>query len=194
MTVKQKQCLLAYLGYYAGEIDGSFGPQSAAATRAFQTAYGLDADGLFGPETQARILEVIASGEAPGATAQAAEGTGEDWWADIQYFRRDEPGIACPCGRCGGFPVEPTEKLMRLADKVRGLAGAPANPSSTVRCPAHNAELKGSSPTSRHMSGKAMDFRVTGWSSAKLLALVKQQPEVRYSYAIDESYVHMDVD
>ena len=27
MTAKQKQCLLAYLGYYHGSIDGSIGPR-----------------------------------------------------------------------------------------------------------------------------------------------------------------------
>lgn len=67
-------------------------------------------------------------------------------------------------------------------------------PSSTVRCAAHNAELKGSVPNSRHLSGKAMDYCIQGWSSAKTLALVQQQPDVRYAYAIDDSFVHMDVD
>lgn len=31
MTAKQKQCLLAYLGYYHGAIDGVIGPQTRAA-------------------------------------------------------------------------------------------------------------------------------------------------------------------
>ena len=30
VTTKQKQCLLAYLGYYHGAIDGSVGPQTLA--------------------------------------------------------------------------------------------------------------------------------------------------------------------
>ena len=191
MTVMQKQHLLAYLGYYTGTMDGAFGPKSRAATEAFQRDYGLTPDGVFGPLTQARILEVIASGETPENTAQAADGP--DWWDEIQYFKQDEKGIACPCGRCGGFPVEPAEKLMRLADRVREAAGAPMCPSSTVRCQAHNDELSGSVKNSRHLSGKAMDFCIRGWGAARTLALVRQQPEVRYAYAIDDSYVHMDV-
>ena len=196
MINRQKQNLLQYLGYYTGIPDDIWGPMSQQATEAFQRAYGLTVDGVFGVGTEQRILEVIASGEQPAQQHQTAPETdgGEDWWKDIRYFRRDEPGIACPCGRCGGFPVEPTEKLMRLADRVRDQSGAPATPSSTVRCVAHNAELKGSVPNSRHLSGKAMDFCIRGWSSAKTLALVQQQPEVRYAYAIDHSYVHMDVD
>ena len=196
MTNRQKQNLLQYLGYYTGIPDDIWGPMSQQATEAFQRAYGLTVDGVFGVGTEQRILEVIATGEQPAQQPQTSPETdgGEDWWKDIRYFRRDEPGIACPCGRCGGFPVEPTEKLMRLADRVRDQAGAPAIPSSTVRCAAHNAELKGSAPNSRHLSGKAMDFCIRGWGSAKTLALVQQQPDVRYAYAIDDSYVHMDVD
>lgn len=195
MTIKQKQCLLAYLDYYTGAIDGLWGRGSIEATEKFQNAYGLGTDGVFGPNTENKIREVIASGEQPIQQPQAPPETsgGADWWKDIRYFTRDETGIRCPCGRCSGFPVEPSEKLMRLADRVRGLAGAPATPSSTVRCVAHNAELKGSAPNSRHLSGKAMDFCVRGWSSAKLLALVKQQPDLNYAYAIDGNYVHMDV-
>ena len=32
MTTKQKQCLLMYLGYYEGKIDGDFGNASKGAT------------------------------------------------------------------------------------------------------------------------------------------------------------------
>ena len=83
---------------------------------------------------------------------------------------------------------------MRLADSVREQAGVPMNPSSTVRCQAHNDELPRSAKNSRHLSGRAMDFCLKGWSSAKTLALIREQPGVHYAYAINESYVHMDVD
>ena len=36
MTAKQKQCLLAYLGYYQADIDGIWGPKSQEAARSFQ--------------------------------------------------------------------------------------------------------------------------------------------------------------
>lgn len=72
MTIKQKQCLLAYLGYYTGTIDGSYGPLSQRATEAFQRDYQLTVDGKFGPNTEKRILEVVASGEAPQQEEDAA--------------------------------------------------------------------------------------------------------------------------
>ena len=194
MTVLQRQALLAYLGYYAGALDGDWGKGSRAGCEAFQRSESIPADGLGGPVTDGKLLEAVAAGrmkqEAP-EQQQTAEGP--DWWKEIKYFRREEPGIFCPCGRCGGYPAEPSETLMRLADRVRTLAGAPATVSSTVRCAAHNAELSGSAPNSRHLLGRAMDFSVRGWSSARLLALVKQQKEVHYAYAIDDSFVHMDV-
>ena len=182
MTAKQKQCLLEYLGCYTGAIDGIWGEKSRQATEDFQRSCGLDPDGVFGEETARRIREVIAAGEAPVAGS---------FWDEIQYFRRDEPFIACPCGKCGGFPVEPSEKLMRLADRVREHFGAPMIPTSTVRCPAHNAAV-GGVPTSYHLKGKAMDFYIKGLTASTVLAWVRTQG-VHYAYAIDGSAVHMDV-
>ena len=193
MDTRQIQALLVYLGYDPGEVDGIPGRNTRRAVLAFQAAEGLAQDGSPGPLTQAALLEAVACGRCRQAQASGAQ-TVPEWWADIRYFKRTDSGIACPCGRCGGFPVEPTERLMRLADRVREAAGAPMCPSSTVRCQAHNDELSGSVPNSRHLSGKAMDFCIRGWGADRALALVRQQPEVRYAYAIDNRYVHMDVE
>ena len=192
MTDKQKQYLLGYLGYYAGVPDGIWGRLSGEATRAFQAGFGLEPDGIFGPATEKRILEVIGSGEQPSQQAQTAPetGGGEEWWREIRYFTRAE--FRCSCGRCGGFPAEPAEKLVRLADQVREHFGAPALPSSGVRCPEHNKEV-GGVWNSYHLAGKALDFRVQGRSAAEVLAFVRTLP-VHYAYAIDERYVHMDVE
>ena len=65
MTMAQKQCLLRYLGYYTGNIDGLWGQQSQRATIDFQRAYMDSADGNFNCATEARILEVITAGETP---------------------------------------------------------------------------------------------------------------------------------
>ena len=190
MTAKQKQCLLAYLGYYHGAIDGAIGPQTRASVLEFQRAEGLTADGSPGPLTQAALLDAVANGRFREDAKIPEESTGT-WWDEIRYFSREE--FRCPCGRCGGFPVEPDETLVRLADRVREHFGTPANVSSGVRCQAHNDELSGSAKNSYHLRGKAMDFSVRGVSGSKLLAYVKTQ-QVHYAYQISGSdYVHMDV-
>ena len=191
MTQKQKQALLAYLGYYNGPLDGLWGEQSQRATIDFQRAYmeQTEVDGVFGAETEKRILEVITTGEKPKESVQIDTAPG--WWKDIRYFTRAE--FRCPCGKCGGFPVEPDEALVKLADRVRAHFDAPATVSSGVRCQAHNDELPNSAPNSYHIRGKAMDFCVRGISGAKLLAYVKTFP-VHYAYQINGSdFVHMDV-
>lgn len=185
MNTEQIQCLLRYLGYYKGNIDGIWGQQSRQATLAFQNAYMDGATGEFDEDTRQRILQVITTGEAP----LVATGS---YWDTIRHFRRDEPFIACPCGKCGGFPVEPDEVLMHLADRVREHFDAPMVPTSTVRCQAHNDSLRGSVKNSYHVRGKAMDFYIVGKTAAEVLAYVQTQG-VHYAYAIDANAVHMDV-
>ena len=190
MTAKQKQALLSYLGYYDGPLDGLWGEKSQRATIDFQRSYmeQTEVDGIFGAATEKRILEVVATGEEPVDDKMSATA---DWWKDIRYFRRDE--FRCPCPRCGGFPVEPEEKLVRLADQVREHFGSPVMVSSGVRCQTHNDELPGSAKNSYHVKGKAMDFCVLGVSGAELLAYVKTLP-IHYAYQIKGSdFVHMDV-
>jgi peptidoglycan hydrolase-like protein with peptidoglycan-binding domain len=59
----QIQTALATYGYYTGDIDGTYGPETAAAVPRLQTDLGVTADGRFGPETAAAFNEAVASGE-----------------------------------------------------------------------------------------------------------------------------------
>lgn len=168
MTEHQKKCLLSYLGYDVDDLK--------LATLAFQRDSGLVADGIFGAITRETILRVICR---------------QDWWTEIRHFSRQE--FACKCGRCGGFPAEPEEKLVKTADAVRAHFGAAVLVSSGVRCGVHNTAVGGVA-NSRHLTGKAMDFRVVGKTAAEVLCYVNQCPDIRYAYAIDPNYVHMDVE
>lgn len=192
MTMYQIQLLLLYLGYAPGSPDGLEGGKTREAVTQFQKNFGgIAVDGIAGEETQKALKCAVVYGSLR-RQREGAEEKSDTFWKEIQYFTRAEPYIGCSCGRCGGFPVEPAEKLMRLADKVRRLAGAPMIPTSTVRCAAHNSAV-GGVKTSRHLQGCAMDFYIQGWDAGKTLQLVKQQPETAYAYAIDENAVHMDV-
>lgn len=163
-------------------IDGLAGSETKEYIEQWQTKHGFTANGIANKST----LELILSVETDKQPAESV-----DPWANIKYFSRRE--FACKCGRyCNGFPVEPNMLLIEQADNVREHFGAPVFVSSGVRCRQHNANVGGASG-SRHKSGKAMDFRVEGKSANAVLKYVKTLPNIRYSYAIDGSYVHMDV-
>lgn len=162
-------------------VDGLAGNNTKTVTVTWQKKNGLDADGIAGPKTRAKIQEVLEAEE------------GDSWWDNIKYFDKSE--FKCKCGGryCNGYPAEPKKKLIQTADRVRTYFGASATISSGVRCETHNKNVGGVSG-SRHRLGKAMDFCVSGKSAAEVLAYVKKQPEVRYAYAIDSRYVHMDIE
>lgn len=190
MSIRQIQLLLLYLGYSPGEPDGLDGPTTQAAVKQFQSDFGgIATDGIPGEETQKALKCAVVYGSLRRDT-ETDEKKRDGFWAEIRYFRPEEPYIRCPCGKCAG--TLPTEKLMRLADKLRSLANEPIIPTSTVRCESHNAAVGGVA-NSRHLQGCAMDFYIPGWDAQRTLALVKAQPETAYAYAINETAVHMDV-
>ena len=169
MTITQKQHLLNYLGYDTGGVDGIWGKKSQQAEKDFRAARN--------------------NTDAPLETALKAAVAGEDTWDTVQYFTPGE--FACKCGCGNETPVDP--RLLRLADTVRGHFGAACIVSSGVRCEAHNKKVGGVA-NSRHLSGKAMDFRIKDVTAVKTLAYVQSLAGVRYAYAIDKNYVHMDVE
>lgn len=194
MTIKQRQHLLAYLGYYVGNVDGVWGTLSKTACTAFQRDFGgIQVDGFVGTETDKALKHAVAYGmPAKEDTSTKEENATGNFWDGIKYFKRSE--FACKCGKyCNGFPVEPKSKLVTVADRVREHFGKPAIVSSGVRCKQHNANVGGVS-NSRHMAGKAMDFCVIGETAKEVLAYAQAQPEIRYAYAIDQNYIHMDIE
>lgn len=190
MTTKQKQNLLAYLSYYSGEIDGKWGPVSKAAVTLFQKDFGIAADGIAGPETEKALKHAVAYGmpeREPGESAEPA-----NRWDGIKHFTREE--FRCKCGGkyCDGYPAEMQRAVVEIADRAREHFGAAGYVVSGLRCEEWN-RIQGGVSNSRHMSGKAVDLRIKGVAAAALLAYVKQQPEIRYAYAINETNVHFDI-
>lgn len=55
-TVSRLQSTLALLGFYQGNVDGTYGESTQQAVIAFQTAANLTADGIAGPATWRRLL------------------------------------------------------------------------------------------------------------------------------------------
>lgn len=183
MTIRQQQNLLAFLGYYVGNIDGIVGQMTTVAVKAFQKDFGITSDGICGEQTQKALRHAVCYGFSK--TQDEAE-SGE-FWDDIEHF--DKAEFAC---RCGCEADEMNEKLIRTAEKMRNHFGVPVCVTSGRRCANHNARV-GGVVNSRHLLGKAMDFRVDGKTSAEVLNYVQKLSEIRYAYAIDGNHVHMDV-
>lgn len=179
MTTKQVQSLLLYLGYPVGAPDGITGSQTRQAVKLFQAAEGLTADGIVGEQTEIRLKDAVwqdrfAKDNIVPISGQSTAKTGT-FWDDIQYFQRAE--FRCQCGGkyCDGFPAEPAEETVRLADEIRRRAGVPLNVNSGLRCKQHNADV-GGVWNSLHLTGQAIDLAPIGGniSVARLQEIAEQ--------------------
>lgn len=175
MTIAQIQHLLAFLGFYSAPVDGVWGQKSRQGTAAFQASVGLDPDGIPGENTQKALRQAV---------ARESEA---DFWDTVPNFTQSE--FTCPCG-CGRNNI--SHDLVRVCQRLRDHFDAPLEPSSGLRCPEHNAKV-GGVPNSKHLSGRAVDFRIRGRTAAQVLPLAQAQGEIRYAYAIDEQFVHMEM-
>lgn len=197
MTIKQRQHLLAYLGYYVGAIDGDWGSGSKSACTAFQKDRNLTVDGYGGSETDKALRYAVGNDlQKPEPVPDSDTGKTGTFWDRIRYWSRDE--FACRCGQyhapyCNGFPVEPDQTLVELVDDIRADFGRPGHPSSGIRCERHNADQQGAAANSKHKYGKALDFFIEGVSGAQLLAAAQADPRTNYAYIIEGQYVHVDV-
>lgn len=166
MTIKQRQALLFYLGYYNGNIDGDWGKRSRESCKKFQREFfqmESKVDGICGNETEQALKHAVTYGmpaKKVDKDTNVSSKTGT-FWDDIKYFNRSE--FKCTCGGkyCNGFPVEPDEQLVRILDKVRGKYGKAFSPNSAIRCKKRNAEVGGVS-NSQHLDGIAADISVPG--------------------------------
>ena len=206
MTLEQQQCLLGALGYYTlRRRDGSLavddipGPASEKAIREAQEDLNLPVTGVWDDRTEELICERIGNRQFPASIPPPVPEWEDSVWED-PYIARYLPHSewACPCHRCGGYPVEPHPDLVRAAADLRRRAVEKVpttcfNISSGVRCQAHNDELPGSVPDSRHVRGRAVDFSLPGISPAETLQMALETPGIVYAYIMSSGWVHMDI-
>ena len=195
MTIKQRQHLLAYLGYYVGNVDGEWGTLSKTACTAFQKDFGgIKVDGFGGTETDKALCHSVAYGMTSKKVDKSEkEDIGGTFWDEIKYFTREE--FKCKCGGkyCKGYPHEPDERMVRIADQLRKNLGVPITIVSGLRCRTWNA-IQGGVSNSQHMYGEAADIYANGVSQSRVEAELDKIGGVRYHYAIKgSSNVHFDV-
>jgi hypothetical protein len=152
--------------------------------------YNGPLDGLWGPASQEAADRFLRDFTGENAAVPEEEGT---FWDEIRYFEREE--FRCKCGGkyCSGFPAEPKEAMVRIADQLRKNLGVPITVVSGLRCPTWNT-LQGGVENSQHMYGEAADIYAAGCSQAQVEAELDRIGGVRYHYPIDgSSNVHFDI-
>ena len=174
MTTKQVQQLLSYIGYDPGPIDGLDGPRTQAA---------LD-----------RALSELAPKEAISQEPRDNAPDTNDIKAmdsGYPYFSLAEFRCKCSDQNCVGKTMKPSDALLRKLVDIRARFGVPVTISSGIRCPKHNA-AEGGVSNSYHLQGRAADINVRGYTAQQVLAYCSGL-QLHYCYAIDRSYVHIDI-
>lgn len=205
MTIKQIQCLLTYLGYAPGTIDGVDGPKTRAAVKAFQRDFGgLIVDGVAGASTQKALRHAVAYGMPERETVKPETG-GKAEPSDAERFLQDDGCYHIPRGvdvqltrnfwareiRCQGVGCCTesviSKRIMDLAQAIRDDLGEPltiaTSGGSGYRCKAHNAEVGGVA-NSLHMTGNAVDIHYKDPDKLKAVVLrhLKDGEVGRYSW------------
>jgi hypothetical protein len=166
MTNKQRQHLLAYLGYYKMDVDGDWGSGSREACREFQRDRNLTVDGYGGPETDKALRyavynDLTKTEPEDEVVISKTETTTGTFWDNSEFFDREEFRCQCKGKYCNGFPVEPEEELVLVCNEIRRRLGVPVSivdsGGSGVRCLEHNAAV-GGVRNSNHLYGKAADL------------------------------------
>ncbi|MEL7568965.1 MAG: D-Ala-D-Ala carboxypeptidase family metallohydrolase [Eubacteriaceae bacterium] len=189
-AIKSVQLKLNKLGYNL-QVDGILGSKTKQAVKTFQKKYKLIVDGIPGPITQGQLNKLLAQ-ITPSKTVKD--------WSIYPHFKREE--FRCKCGKyCNGYPAEPETKLLIALEKIRSKYNKPViiTYKGGLRCSKFNSLVKGSSPTSRHITGGAADIYIKGVNKYELLDYckkIKAQGYIKYCYTNNTnmgSAVHINV-
>lgn len=198
MTTKQIQCLLEFLGYAPGSIDGADGRNTQAAVKRFQQQEGLTVDGIAGSKTQAALREAVFQGRVyvpPGSKKPdtgAQDGSRTEYGAEV-YLQADgryhiPRGVDVQLSKnlwahevvCQGVGCC-TESIInkRMVDTYQDIREEYGDAieiatagGSGYRCDTHNREVGGASG-SLHKFGCAFDMHCR--DKPKLLGIVERK-------------------
>lgn len=143
LSKKKRQEYLKYLGFYKGEIDGKVGPLTKQAYIDLQACYFdrlKDIDGKYGKNTDILLRNAY----------------------NVKKYCKDFKlsEFKCGCGRkyCTGYPAAIDSRILIVLQWLRYEFGKTIV-TSGLRCKKYNSNLVGSSKNSRHLLGKAVDFK-----------------------------------
>lgn len=117
----------------------------------------------------------------------------KDWAIISPYFKKAE--FKCKCGKCDGYGKGISKSLVITLNFIRAYYGKPITIHSGYRCKAYNDSLTGSSPTSKHIQGLAVDFWFSGCNKNETISHLKKTPYYKYAYSNETNMkygVHID--
>ena len=172
LSVKTRQKYLKELGYYTGKVDGIEGKLTKQAYKTIQKDYFTrkkDIDGIYGKNTDILLNNVYI-------------------FKDIKYFKLEKFKCQCEGKYCTGYPVIIDKDLINNIDDMRKHFNIPFVETSGFRCKVYNDLQKGSSKTSRHLTGKALDFYTKKGSNIEhrkelINYWINHYKESRYGYS-----------
>lgn len=103
------------------------------------------------------------------------------------HFTRDEFECSCGCG----FDTVDTMLLITL-ELIREKFNVPVKITSGARCRAHNEKV-GGKPGSKHLVGKAADFKVKGFAPSVVQEWIRTMYPDTYGVGKGASFTHLDV-
>lgn len=100
-------------------------------------------------------------------------------------FKPEE--FKCKCGKCSGYPSFMKENELKNLQTIRTKFGRPMTITSGMRCKSFNSSLRGSSATSKHLTGQACDFYIAGVTDTlarrkTLITYLKTLPAFNWAY------------
>lgn len=194
MSILQVQCLLAYLGYDPGKIDGMDGANTQKAVRAFQADFGITADGIAGEATQKALRHAVAYGMPEREVEEAKPNRDESAQVEAERYLQADGCYHIPRGvdvrlsknlmahevHCQGkgcctesiINKRMVETYQDIRDEYGDAIEIATAGGSGYRCETHNREVGGASG-SLHKIGCAFDMHCR--DKAKLLRIVERK-------------------
>ena len=165
LTVRERQEKLKYLGFYKGAIDGIEGVKTKRAYKELQDKYFFrkqDKDGIYGKNTEKLLLCAFNVKK----------------YSKNFDLKKDKLYCGCKGKYCTGYPAIIEVDLMKNLQAVRDKWGV-TTVTSMLRCQKYNDSLKGSVKNSKHIKGKAVDYR-----NKRTLTLKMRKDVIKYWFTL----------
>lgn len=178
-------------GQTAMGVDGTYGPGTAAAVKAFQEFYGLDPDGIAGPTTFA-VIEGIEDDD--GSTANF------EW---SEFWQKSSPNCSAKANSYAGTfkggmatPQRVKKNIKRIMWRLEAMraksGGKTIAITSGFRSVPYNACIGGAS-ASQHMYGTAADSRMAEVTNRYARDLARRSQFYGIGCYSSMSFNHMDL-